>query len=508
MKEDLEEDENNNQNKENSTNEKLDKSEDNKEIEKLDSNEESNNIKIEKIENIENKITENNIIQSYYNDGEDNRLSIVESKLNKLKQSYNFCIKYQELIFTIVNYMTQLIFEKITNSIIENFNFISIISSLSELYSNISEQIKKSSEIIADNTPKNKENFIQKITQNVQNAIQLNISNYSNNLKQNVMNDGPYSKIKEKMNEFEKFKNENSKKFNEINNLKIILEQKYIKTYNKLFESDITNSNMSEYPDLVIAISDLIDLINNIISEINSFIIDTKYSLISAKDIYTEINSLVRDLIGIYIDESKNIFVDSNKKFDAIEKYFEKTKDKYEDKMFELNQILVDQNHRNKIYDLLEKFDILLHDFSKKQIISDKYSFLAKNCPNIHLFLEFLISVSPKPIVLPLDDLILNKIEVKMNPGLFRGWRNYSMLLTKQNHIIILNKPNNYTPENIVHVFQLDKITFKLKSSFEKPFLFDITPHNSGMYGTYSFDALNNKNLFELCLILNKFIDK
>jgi hypothetical protein len=265
---------------------------------------------------------------------------------------------------------------------------------------------------------------------------------------------------------------------------------------------------MSEYPDLVIAISDLIDLINNIISEINSFIIDTKYSLISAKDIYTEINSLVRDLIGIYIDESKNIFVDSNKKFDAIEKYFEKTKDKYEDKMFELNQILVDQNHRNKIYDLLEKFDILLHDFSKKQIITDKYSFLAKNCPNIHLFLEFLISVSPKPIVLPLDDLILNKIEVKMNPGLFRGWRNYSMLLTKQNHIIILNKPNNYTPENIVHVFQLDKITFKLKSSFEKPFLFDIIPHNSGMYGTYSFDALNNKNLFELCLILNKFIDK
>jgi hypothetical protein len=265
---------------------------------------------------------------------------------------------------------------------------------------------------------------------------------------------------------------------------------------------------MSEYPDLVIAISDLLDLINNIISEINSFIIDTKYSLISAKDIYTEINSLVRDLIGIYIEESKNIFVDANKKFDAIEKYFEKTKDKYEDKMFELNQILVDQNHRNKIYDLLEKFDILLYDFSKKQIISDKYSFLTKNCPNIHLFLEFLISVSPKPIELPLDDLILNKIEVKMNPGLFRGWRNYSMLLTKQNHIIILNEPNNYTPENIVHVFQLDKITFKLKSSFGKPFLFDITPHNSGIYGTYSFDALNNKNLFELCLILNNFIDK
>ena len=502
MKEDSEEDENKNQKKENSTNDNLDKNEDNKEIEKIDSNEESNNIKIE------NKISENNIIQTYYNDGEDNQLSIVESKLKKLKQSYNFCIKYQELIFTMVNYMTQLIFEKITNSIIENFNFISIINSLSELYSNISEQIKKSSEIIGDNTPKNKENFIQKITQNVQNVIQLNISNYSSNLKQNVMMDGPYSKIKEKMNEFEKFKNENSKKFNEINKLKNILEQKYIKTYNKLFESDITNSNMSEYPDLVIAISDLIDLINNIISEINSFIIDTKYSLISAKEIYIEINSLVRDLIGIYIEESKNIFVDANKKFDAIEKYFEKTKDKYEDKMFELNQILVDQNHRNKIYDLLEKFDILLHDFSKKQIISDKYSFLTKNCPNIHLFLEFLISVSPKPIVLPLDDLILNKIEVKMNPGLFRGWRNYSMLLTKQNHIIILNEPNNYTPENIVHIFQLDKITFKLKSSFEKPFLFDITPHNSGVYGTYSFDALNNKNLFELCLILNNFIDK
>lgn len=504
MKEDLEEEENKNQNqnKENSTNDNLNKSEDNKEIEKIDSNEESNNIKIE------NKISENNIIQSYYNDGEDNQLSIVESKLNTLKKSYNFCLKYQEIIFRMINYMTQLIFEKITNSIIENFNFISIISSLSELYSNISDQIKKSSDIIGNHTPKNNQNFIQQITQNVQNVIQSNIFNYSNNLKQNVMMDGPYSKIKEKMNDFEKFKNENSKKFNEINNLKNNLEQKYIKTYSKLFESEITNANMSEYPDLVIAITDLLDLINNIISEINSFIIDTKYSLISAKDIYTEINSLVRDLIGIYIEESKNIFVDSNKKFDSIEKYFEKTKDKYEDKMFELNQILVDQNHRNKIYDLLEKFDILLHDFSKKQIISDKYSFLTKNCPNIHLFLEFLISVAPKPIALSLDDLILNKIEVKMNPGLFRGWRNYYMLLTKQNHIIILNEPNNYTPENIVQIFQLDKMTFKLKSSFEKPFLFDITPHNSGMYGTYSFDALNNKNLFELCLILNNYIDK
>lgn len=504
MKEDLEEDKKKNQNKykENSTNENLNKIEENKEIEKIDETEESNNIKVENI------INENNTIQLYYNDEEGKQLTIVESKLNKLKKSYNFCIKYQDIIFTMINYMTQLIFEKITNSIIENFNFLSIISSLSELYSNISEQIKKSSDIIGNNTPKNNENFIQKITQSVQNVIQLNISNYSNNLKQNVMMDGPYSKIKEKMNEFEKFKNENSKKFNEINNLKNTLEQKYIKTYNKLFESEITNSNMSEYPDLVIAISDLLDLINNIISEINSFIIDTKYSLISAKDIYTEINSLVRDLIGIYIEESKNIFVDANKKFDSIEKYFEKSKDKYEEKMFELNQILVDQNHRNKIYDLLEKYDFLLHDFSKKQIISDKYSFLTKNCPNIHLFLEFLISVSPKPIALSLDDLIINKMDVKMNPGIFRGWRNYSMLLTKQNHIIILNEPNNYTPENIVVIFQLDKISFKLKSSFEKPFLFDITPHNSGMYGTYSFDALNNKNLFELCLILNNYIDK
>ena len=96
MKEDLEEDESKNQNKENSKNENLDKSEDNKEIEKIDSNEESNNIKIEKIEN---KISENNIIQSYYNDEEDKQPSIVESKLNKLKQSYNFLYQISRYYF-------------------------------------------------------------------------------------------------------------------------------------------------------------------------------------------------------------------------------------------------------------------------------------------------------------------------------------------------------------------------------------------------------------------------
>ncbi len=130
---------------------------------------------------------------------------------------------------------------------------------------------------------------------------------------------------------------------------------------------------------------------------------------------------------------------------------------------------------------------------------------------NIVYFFEFLIQNEPEITSLDIEDLIIQKLEVQYYPGIFKTWKDCFMYFTCQKHLIVFDNKHIYSLENVIQIFQMDKIIFKLNSNFERPFIFEISPNYDTMfksYNTYSFDALSNKNLYELCLIFKDQIIK
>ena len=502
--------ENNNDNIKN-----LDENLEDTEVEKLDNNNENNITETE-----ENVIKDNNEIENipqvYYPDEINKPTYFINLKIKEFKQNYNFCIEYHKKIFNITNFLLQIIYDRIKNSINDNLNYISFFKSLSELYSNFSDSLKNSNNILpsSEKLLKMNDNFLQEVMQNVQNAIQISAYKMSNSLKQIISSEDPFSKVKEKVNIIKSIKEDNLKKTYEINTIKNQLEKKYSKTYQNFFESEIKSSNVSEFPDLVFGIQELLEQINKIILEINLFIIDIKDSLLTVNHLFNEINDLVKNSVIIYIRDSKTIFNEEvSQKFNEIEKYFKQKEKTPEEEMFNFDQILTEDTQKNKIIEYLEQYDNFLSESGRIKIEkNEKNPFLISNYQNIYSFFEFLVSISPQPTHLTIEELISKKFEIKMNQGLLKGWRDCVMVYTKQNHIIICDKPNNYSLENIIQVFQIDKIDFRLNSNFKQPFIFEIISNSSGIFmnyqGTYTFDALNNKNLYELCLIFKDYINK
>jgi len=458
------------------------------------------------------------------NEEKEKSILTIKSKIIKLKKDYLFYLQYQEILFNIINYLEELTYEKITNSINDSFNYLSFFQSSSEIYSKFAEQIKNTNNIIisSKNLPKMNDNFLYEIMQNTQNIIYLNLSKISNGLKQNIIAKGPLSKFQEKINKIDSIKKTQSKKFYEIEEMKKKLEKKYTKSYEKLFESllmeniniDDLFKALTDSPDIICVIKDLLDDINKLILEINLFIIDTKDSLYSINHLFVEINDLIRDSVLIYIQESKDNFnIDVTKNFEQIQKYYKKLEENPEDKMFKLDKIFNEQKHKEKIYNLLEQYYNLLDKSErvKKELISDRNNFSIKRYPNIYLFFEWLISISPQPTHITIDDLIIKQIEVKRDGGFFRGWKDSLLVFTKQNHIIVYDKPATYTFENIITIFEIDKTGFGQKVDFKKPFLFEIIINSKGKImnfnGTFLFDALNNENLYDISLVYKDYIN-
>ena len=129
------------------------------------------------------------------------------------------------------------------------------------------------------------------------------------------------------------------------------------------------------------------------------------------------------------------------------------------------------------------------------------------------LFFEWLISISPQPTDVIVDDLIIKKFDIKRDPGLFMKWRNEIMVFTRQKHIIIFEKANNFLLDNVVKVFETDKITYKKKVEKKNPYLFEIIANIKGKImnfkGSFLFDGLNEQNVNEVSsLVPNEKVNK
>ena len=457
-------------------------------------------------------------------------IAIIKSKIKEIRTNYNFYNQYHDIIFKIIKSLEDLTYEKITNSVQDSLNYLSFFKNCSELYSKFAEQIKNSNKIITSTTqkPKMNDNFLNDVMQDTQNIFYQNLSKFSTGLKQNIIAKGPLSKLIEKTNKIEVIKKTNLRKFIEIVEKRKKFYKKY-KAYQNLLnsflpEENINNNNninnnaivnqipgLVDSPDFVCVIKELSEAINKLILDNNLFVIETKDALLSINNLFVDINNLVKESILIYIQESKIFFgTDVNKKFEEIENYFKKLEEEQKDNIFKLDKIFSEQKDKDNIFNLLQQYFELLNNSEKvkKELISDKNTFSIEQYPNIINFFEWLISISPQPTDISIDELIDKKMEVKRDPGIFSRWKKEVMVFTKQHHVNLFDKPNAYFVANLMKIFELDKISYRKTQDSKKPFLFEIIANTKGKImnykGSFLFDALSNENLDEISKIIPK----
>ena len=485
---------------------------------------EEKNLKIEDIK-VETPISNNNAEEK------EKVISIIKTKLMELKNNYDFCIQYYDVLHKITNYLNELAYEKIKNSVNDSSSYLSFFKHTSELFSKFTEQINSSNNIlIFPEKPKMNDNFLNNAIQATEKLIYENLSKFSNGLKQNLISKDPFSKLQEKINKIELLKKTQAKKVSEINDRKKKLEKKY-DSYQQLFDTFLPKENpnpnpesnniennsinvpnkpkeitdLVDYPDFIYVIKELIEEINNLILKNNLFIIDEKDSLISINNLFLEINNVIKESLSSYIQESKVFFgADVIKKMEEIENYYKQLEESQKDNAFRLDVIFKEQKEKENIFNLLQQYFELLNksDKVKKELISDKDAFSIDKYDNIVLFYEWLISISPQPTDLKVDELIIKKMEIKRNPGIFSKWKNTIMVFTKQDHIIFFDKvenPDFYAEENIAKIYEKDKTSFKKKPDNKKKFLFELIANIKGKVmafkGSNEFDALNEENL-------------
>ena len=496
---------------------------------------ENNNINNNVIENNINIIENNNDINGNNNNinennnnealriqrqAEENKtVEIIKYKIKFLRDKYDFSLLYHELIVKIIKTFQDLTYNKLSHSIKESLNFITFFKDSSELYSKFAKQIQDTNNIIMSSKKEEKlnDNILLDVMQKTQNILFQNITTISNTMKQNIINKGPLSKLQEKINKIENIKKENLNKIKKINDTKKNL-QKNMAKYDKIFEAylpkidinmDNNNNNIPERPslidtpDFILIIKSLLGLINKLILDLNLFIIDTKDSLYKINGLYVEINNLVKDAILIYIKECKTIFnLDLTKNFEEIENYYKKLDEKNSDKMFKLNKIFTTKQNDDYIYNLLQQYYMLLINSNsvKKELLADRNKFSIKYTSNAFLFFEWLISVSPQPSDISIVDLLIKQINVKRDPGIFSSWKESTFMFTKQNHLLVLDKPGYL--ENLVKIFELDKTSFRKRTDKKNKLLFELIANQKGKImdfkGTFLFDALSQENIDEI----------
>ena len=357
------------------------------------------------------------------------------------------------------------------------------------------------------------DNILSEVMQKTQNTLFENITKISNTMRQNIINKGPLANLQEKIAKIEYIKKENYEKLKNILDSKKKL-QKNMSKYDKLFETYLPRPNnnnnnpqerpsLIDTPDFIIVIKTLIGLINKLILDINLYIIDTKDSLYKINGLYVEINNLVKDAVLIYIKECKSIFnMDLTKNFEEIEKYYKTLDEKSEDKMFKLNKIFTTRENEAEINNLLQFYYTMLCESNtvKKELLKDKNKFSVQSESNLFLFFEWFVSVSPQPVDISVQELLIKQIAVKRDPGIFMSWKDSVFIFTKQQHLLLFDKPGYL--DDLVRIFELDKTSFRKRTDKKNKFLFELIANRKGKImdfkGTYLFDALNQENVDEI----------
>ena len=254
-------------------------------------------------------------------------------------------------------------------------------------------------------------------------------------------------------------------------------------------------TNLEEVDDFVIIVMDFFNGTNKLVLKTNLFVLEIKDLLYKVNMVFLEYSNLIKNSVLLYIQENKKIFSqDIIKDLESIEKYYEEMSKPETDQSFRIPKIFDTQNLKDQINTNLKDYQIFLKKSNRVQneILNNDTKFRIENYVNIEIFFETLISINPQPSNLNISDLIKDKFEIKRDPGMFSSWRDCLIMFTKQNHMIIFDKPVN---KFFVNLFEISKVTYIKKEDKKKPFLFSIYVNKKGKImnsnGTYIYDALD-----------------
>ena len=457
-------------------------------------------------------------------------VSLIKEKIKKLNGYYNFCLQYEEIIYKILLTLDESTYEKIYNSLDDNFNYLYFFKNSSELYSNFAEEIQNCNKLITftQKKPKMTDDLLSNVMQNTQGIFYQNLTKFSVGLRQKIVAKGPLSLLSDKKSKIDTLKKTQLKKFSELTDERKKLEKKY-KSFQKLFESFVpeliaqnpkANQNnqvappmpeLIDAPDFICIITDFIEAINNLLKKMISFANEAKESMKAINTLFVEVYNLMKESISIYITESKIFFnQDVTKKFEEIENYFKRyDQNEKENNTFKLEKIFQNDKVKENIFNLLQQYYTLLSSSNtvKKELTNDKNKFSIQNYKNVYEFFDWLISVLPERLDIPIGDLVINKFEIKRDPGIFSRWKQALMVFTKQHHLILYDTINNFKSDNVVKIFETDKITFRRKDDKKKGFLFEVIAVIKGKVmnfkGETLLDALTIENINKIAELIN-----
>ena len=477
-------------------------------------------------------IAENNRIQEEkqkkVKEENDRIVGVIKDKIKKMNDYYNFCLQYEDVIYKILYNLDELTYEKITNSLDDGFNFVYFFKNSAELYSKFAEEIQNCNKLITfeEKKPKMTDGFLSNVMQSTQNIFYQNLSKFSHGMRQNIIAKGPLSQLSEKKSKIDVIKKTQLKKFSELIDEKKNLEKKY-KSYIKLFSSFVPElippnpkapnnpvqpmPELIDSPDFVYIVKDFLDSLNALLSKMIKFTTEAKESMKAINALFVDVYNLIKEAISIYIKESKIFFnQEVTKKFEEVENYFKKyDQNAKENNTFKLTRIFHNEQVKENIYNLLQQYYMLLCNSNtiKKELISDRNAFSTDKYQNVDLFFDWLISVLPTKLEVPVNDLIIKSFEIKRDPGFFSRWKQAGMVFTRQHHLILFDKVNSYKIEDIVKIFETDKISYQRKEDKKKGLLFEVVADVKGKVmnfkGTFLFDALTMENINEISELIN-----
>ena len=477
-------------------------------------------------------IAENNRIQEEkqkkIKEENDRIVGVIKDKIKKMNDYYNFCLQYEDVIYKILYNLDELTYEKITNSLDDGFNFVYFFKNSAELYSKFAEEIQNCNKLITfeEKKPKMTDGFLSNVMQSTQNIFYQNLSKFSHGMRQNIIAKGPLSQLSEKKSKIDVIKKTQLKKFSELIDEKKNLEKKY-KSYIKLFSSFVPElippnpkapnnpvqpiPELIDSPDFVYIVKDFLDSLNALLTKMIKFTTEAKESMKAINALFVDVYNLIKEAISIYIKESKIFFnQEVTKKFEEVENYFKKyDQNAKENNTFKLTRIFHNEQVKENIYNLLQQYYMLLCNSNtiKKELISDRNAFSTDKYQNVDLFFDWLISVLPTKLEVPVNDLIIKSFEIKRDPGFFSRWKQAGMVFTRQHHLILFDKVNSYKIEDIVKIFETDKITYQRKEDKKKGLLFEVVADVKGKVmnfkGTFLFDALTMENINEISGLIN-----
>jgi len=438
----------------------------------------------------------------------------INQKISSLGNFHVFCLNNVSVILKLFKEFTEILFAKIATTLDQNKKFLKYFKEIIEGYRKFCLDLEKANSNITNLNDENQllSDNITKLIVTTQDTIKANFEVFSKSLNDSLVANGPFQKIKDILARFEVIKknitldirnleNKKDKMVKKFNSKSVPVFTNFKKYENKLDIREPTNiknlCNLLEDNDFFLIEVELTLRINKLFNKLSLFLNSYKSSIEDLKKCVIEYAALVKDTVEKFLNENKKIYGGNmNLDFEHMQKFYESiTKDSLE-KSFIVSRILGSDTTINKFNEYISEYrnDLIKFRIVKDDVISKPDKFNISNFQSIEDLITFILSLIPIERKMS-SPLLIGKYEIKRDPGVFKSWKNCTILKTIQKNLLVFDENINKSP---VEVFNIKKMKFRIKGDKKYPFRFEITEKKKGVIFNSSkvqnFDANSDEN--------------